>query len=98
MSVCILSPSGDVLGHRHMKTDPEAFRQALAPDRQGLVVAVECMGTWDGLADRWAAPGIPFVLGQARSRQAIHGGQAKNDQIDSQKMAALLRGGMLPQA
>jgi hypothetical protein len=30
--------------------------------------------------------------------QAIHGGKANNDQIDSQKIAVLLRGGMLPQA
>src|SRR5436309_2318938 len=30
--------------------------------------------------------------------KAIHGGKAKNDTIDSQKSAALLRGGMLPQA
>lgn len=30
--------------------------------------------------------------------QAIHGGQATHDTIDSHKMAAWLRGGMLPQA
>src|SRR5262245_38357168 len=30
--------------------------------------------------------------------KAIHGGKAKNDKIDSHKIAALLRGGMLPQA
>jgi transposase len=30
--------------------------------------------------------------------KAIHGGKAKNDNIDSQKIAVLLRGGMLPQA
>jgi transposase len=30
--------------------------------------------------------------------KAIHGGKAKNDKIDSQKIAALLRGGMLPTA
>ena len=30
--------------------------------------------------------------------KAIHGGKAKNDKIDSQKIAQLLRGGMLPQA
>jgi transposase len=30
--------------------------------------------------------------------KAIHGGKAKNDTIESQKIAALLRGGMLPQA
>ena len=30
--------------------------------------------------------------------KAIHGGKAKNDKIDSQTIAVLLRGGMLPQA
>jgi transposase len=30
--------------------------------------------------------------------QAMHGGKAKNDTIDAQQLAALLRGGMLPQA
>ncbi len=30
--------------------------------------------------------------------KAIHGGKAKNDKIDAQKIAVLLRGGMLPQA
>jgi transposase len=30
--------------------------------------------------------------------KAIHGGKAQNDKIDAQKIAVLLRGGMLPQA
>jgi hypothetical protein len=30
--------------------------------------------------------------------KAIHGGTAKNDQLDAHKIAVLLRGGMLPQA
>jgi hypothetical protein len=30
--------------------------------------------------------------------KAIHGGKAQNDQIDSQNIAVLLRGGLLPQA
>jgi transposase len=30
--------------------------------------------------------------------KAIHGGKAKNDKIDSHKIAVLLRGGMMPQA
>ena len=30
--------------------------------------------------------------------KAIHGGKAKNDKIDSHKIASLLRGGLLPQA
>jgi transposase len=42
--------------------------------------------------------GIPFVLGHALYMKAIHGGKTKNDKIDAQKIAVLLRGGMLPQA
>jgi hypothetical protein len=30
--------------------------------------------------------------------KAIHGGKVKNDKLDSQKIALLLKGGMLPQA
>jgi transposase len=30
--------------------------------------------------------------------KAIHGGKAKNDMIDAQEIAVILRGGMLPQA
>jgi hypothetical protein len=54
--------------------------------------------TWEWLAALGADQGIPFVLGHALSLKAIHGGKAKNDKIDSQKSAALLRGGMLPNA
>src|SRR6266545_3901470 len=98
MYVCILDHNGEIVVHRNMKTTPEAFLQAIAPYRQGIVVAVECMFTWYWLADLCADEGIPFVLGHALYMKAIHGGKAKNDKIDSQKIAVLLRGGMLPQA
>jgi hypothetical protein len=98
MYVCILSHDGEIVLHRHMKAAPEAFLQAIAPYRDGLVVAVECLFTWYGLADLCAQQGLPLVLGHALYMKAIHGGKAKHDQIESQKMAALLRGGMLPQA
>jgi transposase len=98
MYVCILSHDGEIVLHRNMKAAPEAFLKAVAPDREGLVVAVECIFTWYGLADLCAEQGIPFVLGPALYMKAIHGGKAKNDKIDSQKIAALLRGGMLPKA
>jgi transposase len=38
------------------------------------------------------------VLGHALYMKAIHGGKTKNDKIDSNKIAALLRSGMLPMA
>jgi transposase len=98
MYVCVLKQDGEVLLHRNMQAAPEPFLKAIAPYRDGLVVAVACLFTWYWLADLCADEGIPFVLGHALSMQAIHGGKAKNDKIDSQKIAALLRGGMLPQA
>jgi len=98
MYVCILNQAGETLLHRNMQTTPEAFLKVIAPYRPDIVVAVECMFTWYWLADLCADEEIPFVLGHALSMKAIHGGKAKNDKIDSQKIAVLLRGGMLPQA
>jgi transposase len=98
MYVCILSQDGEILLHRNMKTSPETLLKAIAPYREDLVVAVECLLTWYWLADLCAQEQIPFVLGHALYMKAIHGGKAKNDKIDSQKIAVLLRGGMLPQA
>jgi transposase len=98
MYVCVVSQEGEILLHRHMKAAPEPFLKAMAPYRDGLVVAVECIFTWYWRADLCADEGIPFVLGHALYMKASHGGKAKNDTIDSHKIAALLRGGMLPQA
>jgi transposase len=98
MYVCIVNHDGEILVHRNMKAAPEPFLRAVAPYRDGLVVAVECIFTWYWLADLCAEEGIPFVLGHALYMKAIHGGKAKNDTIDSHKIAVLLRGGMLPQA
>jgi transposase len=81
-----------------MKAAPEPFLKTIAPYREGLVVAVECMFTWYWLADLCAQEGMALVLGHALSMKAIHGGKAKNDKIDAQKIAVLLRGGLLPQA
>jgi transposase len=98
MYVCIVNHDGEILVHRNMKAAPEPFLKAVAPYRDGLVVAVECLFTWYWLADLCAQEGIPFVLGHALYMKAIHGGKAKHDTIDSHKIAVLLRGGMLPQA
>jgi transposase len=98
MYVCILDGAGQVLVHRNVPSTPAAFLGAVAPYRDGLVVAAECMFTWYWLADVCAAEGIAFVLGHALAMKAIHGGKAKNDKIDSHKIASLLRGGLMPQA
>ncbi len=96
--LCVLDPAGATLLHQEVAAEPRAFLDAVAPYRDGLVVACECMFAWYWLADLCAAEKIPFVLGHALYMKAIHGGKAKNDKIDAHKIAVLVRGGMLPQA
>ena len=98
MYLCILDRDGQVLLHKNLRSCPETFVGAVEPYRDDLVVAVECMFTWYWLADLCRREGIEFVLGHALYMKAIHGGKAKNDKIDSLKIAKLLRGGNLPKA
>jgi len=77
--MCILDATGQVLVHRNVPSTPEALLEAVAPYREDLVVAAECMFTWYWLADVCAAEGITFILGHALAMKAIHGGKAKND-------------------
>jgi len=98
MFVCITDRTGTILVHKNLKTTPEAFSRIIEPYREDLAVAVECVFVWYWLADLCEQLGVTFVLGHALYMKAIHGGKVKNDRIDSEKIAQLLRSGMLPQA
>jgi transposase len=98
MYVCLLDQAGTKLVHKNVAATPEAFLRVIAPYRDDLVVAVECIFTWYWLSDLCAREGIAFVLGHALYMKAIHGGKAKNDKIDAHKIAVLLRGGRIPMA
>lgn len=98
MYVCVLDREGNTALHRNMPADPDVFLQAVQPFADGLVGGAECMFTWYWLADFCRDAGIPFVLGHALYMKAIHGAKAKNDRIDSAKIAALLKGGTFPVA
>ena len=98
LSLHILDATGKSVLAKTIPASPDAFLQAIAPFRDGLAVACECMFAWYWLADLCTEQAIPFVLGHALYMKAIHGGKAKNDPIDAHKIAVLLRGGMLPQA
>ena len=76
MYVCILDAAGTIVLHKDLRAAPDAFLRSIAPYRDNLVVAVECIFTWYWLADVCATEGIPFVLGHALYMKAIHGGKA----------------------
>ena len=44
--VCILDQSGTKLVHKNLPTTPEAFLRVIAPYREDVGVAVECIFTW----------------------------------------------------
>ncbi len=96
--LCIINKEGIIVKHRNICANTEAFLRAIERYREDIVVSVECMFTWYWLADLCRKENIPFVLGHALYMKAIHGGKAKNDRIDAHKIAALLRGGMIPMA
>jgi hypothetical protein len=47
MYLCILHQDGAILVHRNMPAGPEPFLKAIAPSRDHIVVAVECLFAWD---------------------------------------------------
>jgi transposase len=53
---------------------------------------------WYWLSDACQAAGLTFVLAHALYVKAIHGGKNKNDRIDSEKLAHLLRSNLIPPA
>lgn len=98
MHVCVVNQAGETLVHQNLAAGPGRFLALVRPYRQNLVIGVECMFAWYWLSDLCQSEQIPFVLGHALYMKAIHGGKTKNDKIDSEKIARLLRGGMFPQA
>lgn len=96
MYICIIDQAGEILHHKNHRCRPDHFLKAIEPYRDDLVVCVECVFTWYWLADLCADEQIDFVLGHALAMKAIHGSKTKSDKLDSQKIAMLLKAGMIP--
>ena len=99
MYVCLMDRSGKILVHTNIKNnDFEYFLKLVAPYKDDLTVCAECMFGWYWLADACQAASLKFVLAHALYLRAIHGGKNKNDRIDSEKLAHLLRTNLIPPA
>jgi transposase len=99
MYVCLMDRDGHKLVHTNIRdNDFPYFLERIAPYRHDLTVVCECMFDWYWLADACQAAGLKFVLAHALYLRAIHGGKNKNDRIDSEKLAQLLRANLIPPA
>jgi transposase len=96
MYLCILDHEGNNRLHRNVPAKPREFLNAVRDFRDDLVVGAECMFTWYWLADLCLEEKIKFILGHALYMKAIHGGKKKDDKLDSEKIARLMRGGTFP--
>ena len=96
--VCIIDQDGNTCLHKEISADPDKLLQLLEPYIGNIVVGVECMHCWYWVSDFCDEIGVDFILGHALYMKAIHGGKAKNDRIDSFKIASLIRGGNFPVA
>jgi transposase len=96
MYLCIFDHEGNKRLHRNVRAKPREFLHAIQDYRDNLVVGAECMFTWYWLADLCQDENIKFILGHALYMRAIHGASRRNDKIDSEKIARLMRGGTFP--
>jgi len=96
--VCVIDQEGNTLVHKEISDDPQKLLTILEPYIGNIVVGVECMHCWYWVSDFCDDIGVDFILGHALYMKAIHGGKAKNDRIDSFKIAKLMRGGNFPLA
>ena len=99
MYVCLMDRQGKILLHTNIRhNDFNHFLKLIAPYRHDLTVCAECMFGWYWLADACHEAHLTFVLAHALYLKAIHGGKNKNDRIDSEKLAHLLRSNLIPPA
>lgn len=97
MYACVMDRQGKKLVHTNIKgNDFEYFLKRVEPYRHDLTVACECIFNWYWLADACFDANIEFVLAHALYLKHIHGGKNKNDRIDSEKLAHLLRANLIP--
>lgn len=98
MYACIMDKMGEICFQRNMKNDFPMLQKILEPYRDRVAVGVESTFNWYWLADGCVDADIPFYLGHALYMKAIHGGKKKNDRLDAQTIADLMRSNFFPKA
>ncbi len=94
MYACVVDQAGQKLLHRNFKTrQADKFFEQIESFGPDIVIGCESTFNWYWLADACRERKLAFILGHALYLKAIHGGKVKNDKLDSEKLALLLRGG-----
>lgn len=95
--VCVRDLAGETHLHRKVRdNDLNFLAKLLTPFKDDLTVCCESTCNWYFLHDFCVKLGVEFVLGHALYIRAIAQNKIKNDKIDSQVLADLLRTNFLP--
>ena len=92
--IAVLTEEGRVAQRRvaNEAAEVERFFRGLPPAR----VAIEASGTWWWLVDLLEGLGHQPVLSHPKQTKAIAAARLKNDRVDAERLALLLRGDLLP--
>jgi len=95
--ICIINQEKEVLVHRNIKGNClDTFLEFLKPYLGKIAISAEACFPYYWLAEFCEKNNIDLLLGHPLYMKHIHGGKAKNDRIDSKKIAMLTINHMLP--
>lgn len=93
--IAVLTAAGEVAQHR-LDNDPEKMVQFFSRIPAPASVAIEASGTWWWFADLLERLGHHPVLSHPKQTKAIAAAKLKNDRVDAERLALLLRADLLP--
>jgi transposase len=93
--LAVLMPDGEVTQQR-LENDPTQLERFFAQIPRGARVAIEASGTWWWFVDLVERLGHHAILSNPKQTKAIAAARLKNDRVDAERLALLLRGDLLP--
>lgn len=98
MYIKVVDQNGQVLFKRNMPNNFAYFKQSIDAFLPHISVGCESTFNYYWLYDGCVDAGIPFYLGHAAYMKAIAGNKKKNDPLDAETIAHLMRSNLFPEA
>jgi transposase len=93
--IAVLTEDGEIAQQR-LPNDPARLGKFFAQLPAQTPVAIEASGTWWWLVDLLEQLGHRPILSNPKQTKAIAAARLKNDRVDAERLALLLRGDLLP--
>lgn len=96
MYLCVMKKDGEILLHKKVRNNFEAFKGQVKKYLKDIAVGVESTHNYYWFYDSCVREKIPFYLGHAYYLRAIRGKKKKDDKIDSKTLSDLMRTNFFP--